>query len=179
MDTFIYIFYTLLANDRLQMTFKKPFQIFEGDLPSRIIIVQVSQDAFNGSYTKNPFNFEHFNAQRISVNMNGRSYPLESNEMQMDFAGKKITQSYIMSFIQLYDSEFEDLEGLMLTKESYIKGYFMYPITLTAGNQKPPHGSLRLKIEYSVPLPNPIVVLVFAEYQRTLDIDSKGIIEIK
>jgi hypothetical protein len=111
--------------------------------------------------------------------MNGRSYPLESNDMKLDFAGDRITQAYIMAFIQLYDSEFEDLEGLMLTKESYKTGYFMYPIALTAGNVKPPHGILRLKIDYSTPLADPIVVLVFAEYERTLDIDSKGIIEIK
>jgi hypothetical protein len=137
------------------------------------------QEAFNGKYSKNPFDFQHFKVQRISVNMNGRSYPLESNDLKMDFAAKSVTQAYIMAFIQLYDSEFEDLEGLVLDKDSYVRGYFMYPIALTAGNQKPPHGILRLKIDYASPLENAIVVLVFAEYERTLDIDSKGIVEIR
>ena len=127
----------------------------------------------------NPFNFDNFDVQRISVNMNGRSYPIESNDMKMDFTGDKFSQSYIMAFIQLYDSEFEDLEGLMLTKDNYQAGYSLFPIALTAGNSKPQHGILRLKIDYSVALPVPIVVLVFAEYERTLNIDNKGIVEIK
>ena len=154
-------------------------QIFEGDLPRRLIIVQVLQDAYNGDYRKNPLDFQNFSVQRISVNMNGRSYPIESNEMKMNFESDNVTQAYIMAFIQLYDSEFEDLEGLQLIKDNYINGYFMYPIALTAGNQKPPHGLLRLKMDYAVPLPSPIVVLVFAEYERTLDMDAKGIVNIK
>ena len=154
-------------------------QIFEGDLPRRVIIVQILQEAYNGAYNRNPLDFQHFDVQRISVNMNGRNYPLESNELKMDFDGDKITQSYIMAFIQLYDSEFEDLEGLYLTKDNYVNGYFMYSIALSAGNVPPPHGILRLKIDYAKALPSPVVVLVFAEYERTMDMDSKGLIEIE
>jgi hypothetical protein len=109
--------------------------------------------------------------------MNGKSYPLESNEMKIEFSSRNYLMAYIMNFIQLYDSEFEDLEGLKLTMESYKSGYFMYPIALAA-NGGSTHGILRLKIDYGTPLNKPIVVLVFAEYQKTLDIDYNGKIEV-
>ena len=110
--------------------------------------------------------------------MNGKSYPLESNDMKMDFSGGGASMAYMMAFIQLYDSEFEDLEGLMLTKEDYTEGYYMFPVALSAGTQQLPKGILRLKIDYAKPLPSPIVVLVFAEYEKTMHMGTDGKIEI-
>src|SRR5450432_2192110 len=106
-------------------------------MPRRVIVVQLLQDAYNGAYDRNPFNFQHFEAQRISINMNGKSYPLESNELKMDIENDSYSTAYIMAFIQLYDSEFEDLEGLLLTQWMYEHGYFIYPVALTAGGQAP------------------------------------------
>ena len=135
------------------------------------------QDAFNGKYNKNPFNLQHFFLQRMSVNMNGKSYPVESNDMKIEMLSNKLIP-YMMTFIQLYDSEFEDLEGFLLTKDNYLNGYWMFPVALTAGNEKPPHGLLRLKIDYAEPLTEPIVVLVFAEYEKTLQMGFDGKIEV-
>jgi len=41
--------------------------LFSGQLPSRLVISLVANDAFNESYDRNPFNFAHFNFMEISV----------------------------------------------------------------------------------------------------------------
>jgi hypothetical protein len=47
-------------------------QIFSGQLPSRIVIGYVDNDAFNGNYKKNPFNFQHYNITEISLYVDGQ-----------------------------------------------------------------------------------------------------------
>ena len=98
--------------------------------------------------------------------------------MKMDFEGNEFLATYLMTFIQLYDSEFEDLEGLYITPQDYQGGYSIFPIALAAGGHDPPNGILRLKIEYKLPLTYPVVVLVFAEYEKTLEMDKTGKIHI-
>ena len=45
--------------------------VFLGQLPTRIVLGCVTNDAFNGRYGKNPFNFQHFNVNYLTVHMDG------------------------------------------------------------------------------------------------------------
>jgi len=47
-------------------------KLFSGQLPSRLVIGLIANDAFNGSYDRNPFNFAHFNLMEISVYSDGQ-----------------------------------------------------------------------------------------------------------
>ena len=46
--------------------------LFTGQLPTRIVIGCVDNDAFNGRYSKNPFNFKHFNLTQLRVYLDGQ-----------------------------------------------------------------------------------------------------------
>jgi len=45
---------------------------FTGQLPSRLVVGLVRNDAFNGAVGRNPFNFHHFNLNEISVFVDGQ-----------------------------------------------------------------------------------------------------------
>jgi len=47
-------------------------KLFSGQLPTRVVIGLVDNRAFNGSATRNPFNFEHFNLSEISLYLDGQ-----------------------------------------------------------------------------------------------------------
>ena len=47
--------------------------LFSGQLPSRLVIGMVDNDAYNGSYEKNPFNFKNYNLTQIKVFLDGQS----------------------------------------------------------------------------------------------------------
>ena len=49
--------------------------VFLGQLPHRIVIGCVSNEAFNGRFSKNPFNFRHFNANFLTVHLDGDQIP--------------------------------------------------------------------------------------------------------
>ena len=59
--------YTILAGN-LNGNHEK---LFTGQLPSRLVIVCVDNDAFNENYVKNPFNFKHFSLSEISLHLDG------------------------------------------------------------------------------------------------------------
>jgi len=47
-------------------------KLFSGQLPTHIVIGLVGNEGFNGAFTRNPFNFRHFNLMGISVYSDGQ-----------------------------------------------------------------------------------------------------------
>ena len=47
--------------------------LFQGQLPKRVFIGMISNEAFNGSYDTNPFNFTHFNLSKLGVTCDGHN----------------------------------------------------------------------------------------------------------
>ena len=47
--------------------------LFSGQLPSRIVLACVDNDAFNGTYRKNPFNFKNFDITSVKIFLDGQS----------------------------------------------------------------------------------------------------------
>ena len=52
-----------------------------GQLPNRVFMAMVDNDACTGSIAKNPFNFKHFNTSQMGIYLNGEmpGPPLELN----------------------------------------------------------------------------------------------------
>src|SRR5213083_2777137 len=46
--------------------------LFTGQIPSRIVVAMVDNEAFNGSYRRNPFNFKHFHLGSIKIYVDGQ-----------------------------------------------------------------------------------------------------------
>jgi hypothetical protein len=71
--------------------------IFQGALPNRIVIGMVDADAFNGTYTKNPFNFKNYDITTVGLPVNGQNLPGKS--LQLKFGAES---NYISAFQTLY-----------------------------------------------------------------------------
>ena len=52
--------------------------IFQGILPNRIVIGMVDADAFNDTYTKNPFNFKNYDTTTMGLTVNGENIALHN-----------------------------------------------------------------------------------------------------
>ena len=60
--------------------------IFEGALPNRIMIGMVDPDAFNGTYTKNPFNFKNYDITTMGLTVKGENLP--GKPLQLKFGAE-------------------------------------------------------------------------------------------
>ena len=51
--------------------------IFNGLVPKSFVFGLVNSAAFNGDYTKNPFNFKHLQVSSIAITVNGEDMPFK------------------------------------------------------------------------------------------------------
>ena len=49
--------------------------VFQGHIPDKIVVAFVGAERYNGSYALNPFKFDHYNANTMSILVNDVSMP--------------------------------------------------------------------------------------------------------
>lgn len=144
--------------------------IFIGQMPRRIVVACVDNDAFNGNYKKSPFEFKHYNINFIAVYVDGQSTP--STPLQPDFGNQHFIRTYQNLFLNAED------RGLFLTRSEFSGGNALFRFDLSpdlceGGHLNlVRHSNLRLEIKFSVPLPQTISLLVYAEFENLIEINK-------
>ena len=64
-------------------------KLFSGLLPTRIIVGLVRNDAFSGSRTHNPFNFQNFGLTEIAVYTDGQQHGPGIKPLKIDYTNKR------------------------------------------------------------------------------------------
>ena len=150
--------------------------IFQGQIPNRIVIGLVDNDAYNGSYRKNPFNFKHFGVNFLSLYLDGASIPGKPLQPNFNNAGGP---RYIRAYQTLLSGTdvmcFD--QGHQISRQEYPKGYTLYAFDLTPDLNSgdhfnlTKHGNLRIGLQFDIPLENTINMIVYAEFQNVVEID--------
>jgi hypothetical protein len=149
-------------------------KLFSGQLPTRIVVGLVNNAALNGSFDRNPFNFEHFNMSELSLYLDGQQqYAMKP--IETDYAHGQ----YIRAFNTLFTGTgkiFRD-EGLFIDREEYYRGYALYAFDLTADLGEDDHfnlarqGSVRLVLKFTDALAVTVSVVAYAEFENVIEID--------
>src|SRR6185436_3207575 len=147
--------------------------LFTGQVPSRVVVGFISNQAFNGSYGSNPFNFRHYNLSQLKLYVDGQQGYLAPIEPNYE------ANKYMMAYLSLFAGTgklFKD-EGLDITPEGYPNGYCLYAFDLTPDLGEQDHvslvteGNLRLEAKFRTQLPHTVNVIVYAEFENILEID--------
>ena len=147
--------------------------LFSGQLPQRVIIGCVDNDAYNGSIYKNPYNFKHYDINFVALYVAGQQIP--TKPLQPNFERGQFVRSYQTLFSAL--KKLGQDEGSEITRTDYPAGYTLFAFDLTPGLDEQGHfnrhqsGPMRLALRFAKPLPNTINVIVLAEFENTLEID--------
>lgn len=150
--------------------------IFLGQVPKRCIVGFVNNAAFNGSLTKNPFNFENYAINTFCLYIDGNQIP--SKALQPSFESNIYTTVYHTLFsgtgIHFLN------EGNGISREQYAKGYCLLAFDLTpdlSANSAShwnliKHGSVRLEVRFESALTQTINCIVYAEFDNVIEIDK-------
>ena len=147
--------------------------MFLGQVPSRLVLGIVDNDAFNGTYAKNPYNFKHYRLTQLTLQLDGQEQPVKP--LQLNFATGKIVREY-MSLFQGTGKAFKD-EDIDVSRKDYEYGYTLFCFDLTPDLGENDHFSLikscsvRVNLTFAEPLPQTVNVIVYAEFQNVLEID--------
>src|SRR6266516_943156 len=147
--------------------------LFTGQLPSRLIIGMVDNDAYNGSYEKNPFHFKHYSLTQMKVFLDGQSQTIRPIEPNF------VTNQMISAYISLFtgSGKYQKDEGIDISRQDYGSGYSLYSFDLTPDLSEDGHfnlakdGNVRVAVKFAAALPNTINVIAYAEFENILEID--------
>ena len=144
-----------------------------GTIPSRVIFGLVLSQAYEGDYTKNPFNFQHFDANRVALIVDGKEV---DKAFELDYKNDK----FIRAYHSLYTAINGDIgdHGLDINKKDYKGGNCLYAYDLSADLCNSEHfnlvkiGNTRLEIDFSKGVPENVTVVVYIEYENIIEINK-------
>ena len=96
--------------------------VFPEQVLSRLVLGIVYNDAFNGTYAKNPFNFKLYRLTQLILQLDRQKQPVKP--LKLNFAAGKIARGY-MSLFQGTGKAFKD-EYLDVSRENYEYGYTLF-----------------------------------------------------
>ena len=148
--------------------------LFSGQLPKRIVLGFVSNNGYNGSYTTNPFNFEHFGVEQISLTVDGQQMP--AKPLQPNFE----TSEYISSYMSLFTGTgmvFKD-DGNDVSRDEYKAGFTLFAYDLTPDMEESGHvqlikqGLVSLGLKFREAIVGAVNVIVYAEFENLIEVDK-------
>ena len=147
-------------------------KLFTGQLPSRLVIGSVDNDAFNENYVKNPFNFTHYALSEISLQLDENTQPVKP--LKLNCINRQYTQSY-MSLSSGTAKENRD-EGNDIAREDYPSGYALYAFDLSSDLAEghfnlAKQGNVRVELKFGTALPNTVTFVAYAEFDNVIEID--------
>ena len=151
-------------------------------MPKLLVVAMVSSDAFVGSYAKNPFNFQHFNANLISLKKDGESVPFQPFEpCFVATDDKKIAVNYLREYMTIVYSL--NIQGrhdqLAFSPAEYPNGYcfFLFNLSPDLSNnrsavQMEEISNIRLEVKFAKPLEEAVTLLTMALFDAQLEMDN-------
>jgi hypothetical protein len=148
--------------------------LFSGQLPTRIVIGCVDNDAFNGAYNKNPFNFKHMNATQVKLYLDGQQQTMKPVSLNYT------NNSSIEGFHSLFSGtgKLQKDEGNDICRGEYAQGYALYAFDLTPDMAEVDHfnlaktGTVRLDMTFSQALANTINIIAYGEFESIIEVDK-------
>lgn len=148
-------------------------RLYASQTPKMLIIGCLEHEAFNGSIKKNPFNFQHFDLNKIGLYRDGELVP--GQIFQPDYDNKQFLNAYVNTMNAMSYFNTDDSNGM--TIEHFEKGYTLYAFDLTPdANSNSPYRSivknstLRLEMNFDTALPSAINVMLFAIFDSKIEI---------
>ena len=148
--------------------------LISGQLPRRIILGFVSNTAFNGSAKHNPFYFQNYGLNFLTLTVGSQQFP--SQPLTPNFS----TGECVSAFNQLYQAVgmHNSRHGIDIDLASFMQGNTLYAFDLTTDMSEGAHidpikyGSIRAECHFASALPHAINVIVYAEYDSMIQVDK-------
>ena len=141
--------------------------VFQGEVPSRLIVGLVSSSAVSGDYTRNPYNFQTFHCNKVGFYLNGQSVP--SHPLEPNYEANQFVEAY-----HTLNKEGKR-RAVDIGRSDYKGGYCLYvidPLGDYRQNTLPQRGHTRLELNFGTALPEACTVVVYAKFPALMKVDS-------
>ena len=149
--------------------------VFLGEILKHIAVCMMDNDSYNRNYRKNPFNFQHYNLTQIGISVNGEEVPFKP--LKLNFDEKLFVTAYSTLFSGT--GKLHGNSGSIIKREDYSEGYIIIvadltPFEISDNFDLKEEGTLSIDLVFKSPLTATINILVYAEYDNIIEIDSNN-----
>ena len=148
---------------------------FPAKLPKRLFMGLVSNAATTGARNKNPFNFQHYKLQDLTLTVNGVQVPM--NGLEMDFETKDFMRAYLNTLQALGIDT--DNRAIDITPDEFGGGFTIYGFKVAPGpvdgavhTVANSVGSIVANLTFADVLGENVDLIVLAETPAVLEIDK-------
>lgn len=149
-------------------------QVYNGQIPERIVLALVNDASFNGSYQSNPFNFQHFNINYLTLYVNGQMCP--ARPYQPDFENAR----YIREYNSLFEGTCTQFSNktVPISRSEYGNGFTLWVFDLTADQMcssctaPPRNGNVSLEMKFARATQTTVNIICYAEFDSMFEIDK-------
>ena len=156
--------------------------IFQGIVPSLVLVGLLDSRAKNGDYSKNCFNFQPYDVREYGMSVNGTYVP--SLPVKVDFSNGQNYVAAYKDFMSCLKGKADDV-GIDLKR--YKDGYTIFAFNLEGalGKSDPDDmfnlkkfGSCRLEMRFGTQLPHTVSMVVYAEYPSMFTMDKNRSVKL-
>jgi hypothetical protein len=152
-----------------------------GILPRKVYVGLISNEAFNGSATLNPFNFKNYSLRHIACYLDGCQYPQKPYTPDYD------ANKFIREYFSLFETanQLRVSPSLYITREEFKNGFNIYGFNfspdLSDGCTRSGYvselktGNLRIEIRFGKNLPETVSAIIFCEYDNLIEVSTSRI----
>lgn len=149
--------------------------ICNGLLPEFILFAMTPTSAYNGSFLSSPFDFKHYDIESFSVTVNGIEVSPRNLSFNFDYSNPQSQIAYFNLFKQLNLHRFDSpniINRNFFNNGGFILAYDLTPDKSIGCSNIVNNGSVRAECKLRKPLPEPITVLAYLQYDSELIIDK-------
>ena len=149
-------------------------QLSAPNLQTHIVVAMVSNNAYSGQKQLNPFNFHHYNMSSVNITVDSKC--VFAKPLSLNMANGNYLQAYWNLMLAMGHVGRND--GCDISRNEYDNGYFIIAADLTSslcdGSYDDPiqTGNLDVELTFSAALPETITVLIYAEYENAITVNS-------
>lgn len=149
-----------------------------GTRPDRLYVAFVSSQAVAGDFTKNPFNFQHYNINQVALYSDG--IPVGNTPIKLTFDSVN-GDSIVSAFVNLFDNAGKWLfdGGNAINRKQFAEGgnvIFCFDLepTFEQGEYLTllKQGNVRLEAQFGVALPETVTAIVWGQYTALFEINQ-------
>ena len=138
--------------------------LFQDKIPSKVVIGMVPEQAYSGSTSRNPFNFQNWDVNYISFLVNGHSRP--GQPFQPDYDNNMYMTPYVAMAKKYRD------DGTRVKHFEFASGYCLYVFQVEDNTSIIKKGNTRVVLKMSKPLPESVSIIVYGHFPGMMEIDK-------
>ena len=154
--------------------------VYQGGVPSKLILGLVDQDAYHGDFSKNPLKFGHYDLSSAGFYVDGIPTPKRPITLDVD------NNKYLDGLLSLYrvTDKLWDNTDLGISRQTYKDGLTLigFDVDPTASSDfryigVSKIGHTRLELKFHNELAKPLVCVVYATFPGIVQINEARVVE--